>query len=293
MRAAVLLACTVSPAPVGAQRPATPLPPCVDSLPVRAMQRAVVRLALAPDSAADTAVVLALAFLREELAASLRARLGGTDSTLGRGDGQLSWRDVANSRVPLVISPRGFIWRADAETPSRVVRLLSPLLDSLITRPPELVWPEQVRATVVRASLELLVPPFDSLGRAIAGTTRGGPATLGPAIFTLEHPWHTPVMTLPGNFARLSVPAFVHEGVLLTPMTMEWVVGPDGRAVPATIRELMPPTFMAAESELAFAYARLRRSVSTSIERGRYVPAMVGGCRVAMTVRQRFEWVVR
>jgi hypothetical protein len=291
-RGVLLVAFAAVPGAMDAQARAVPvpLPPCVDSLPPSAMRRAVVRLALAPDSAADTAVVLALAFLREELAATLRARLGGTDSTLGDGDSRLSWRELSASRVQLVISPRGFIWRADAETPRSVVQLLGPMLDSLVTTPPALVWPDEVRATVVRASLELVVPSFDSLGRPLAASGGDGPATLGPAVFTRTHPWHTPAMSLPGNYARLEFPRSARRAIWSAGMLMEWVVGTDGRATPGTIRVVDPPTFGPGDGDVAEGYTRLRQNLIAAIEAARYQPAVVGGCQVAMRVRQHFAF---
>lgn len=296
--ALVLLAPVVGARPVQGQSPSPSFATdsaaayaCLDSLPASTLRRAVARLSLRADSTRDTAVALAVGFLAEELGPVLRARLGGSDSTLAPADSFLTWRDLQQASVTLVLSPTGFVWRADASTPPGVVRLLAPMLDSLMTSPPQVVWPEHVEARAVHVTLTLAVPPFDREGRPVAASPAGPTvAAMGPPVFTLPHPWHAPAMAPPGALASLRYPELVRRAGIEGTLMMEFVIGRDGRVFAPSIRDVQRPRYAPGEAHLTEAYDRFRQVVIPAIAQQRYIPATIGGCTMPMLVRQGFDF---
>ena len=260
---------------------------CLESLPPRVLRRAVARLQVQPVDARDTAVAFAIGFLAEDLGTALRARLGGSDAMLAPADSFLDWRVLRRAEVGLVITPTAVVWQADATTPPGVVRMLAPLLDSLMLSPPMLAWPEGTTERTARARLRLVVPPFDSLGRPVV-TPGLSVAAEGPPVFTLAHPWHTPVMVAAGGLRGIRYPEFANRNGIGGVLDVTLVVDRSGRAMRGTIEDLRRPRFAPGDADLAEAYDRFRQSVVAALERARFVPATIGGCAVPERVPQRF-----
>ncbi len=262
---------------------------CLDSLPPSAMRRAAARLVVRAEATRDTAIAFAIGFLAEDLGAALRARLGGTDSTLAAADSLFTWPELEAISIGLVLGPNGFAWSVDAETPPGAVRLLTPLLDSLVRTPPAIAWPEASAQRAVQARLGFAVPHFDAEGRPVGGS---GPVDLGPAVFTLVHPWHTPAMVPPGEL-QIAYPEYARRLGLSGRLRMRFVVGRDGRVVRGTIRDPYRPTFAAGDNDLAEGYERFRQTVVAAIERARFIPATTGGCAIPTVELQDFGFGIK
>ena len=263
---------------------------CLDTLPPTAMRRAAARLVVRAEATRDTAVAFAIGFLAEDIGAALRTRLAGNDSTLGAADSLLHWLELESVAIGLALGPSGFAWSVDDGTPPGAVRMLTPLLDSLVANPPMIAWPETSRQRAVRARLTFVVPHFDAEGRPVVVGI--GPVDIGPAVFTLMHPWHTPTMVPAGGLAGISYPEFARRNRLTGQLRIGFVVGRDGRAIPGTIRDVQRPTFAAGDDDLAEGYDRFRQTVVAAIERQRFIPTVKGGCAVPSLEAQVFGFGV-
>ena len=66
-----------------------------------------------------------------------------------------------------------------------------------------------------------------------------------------------------------------------------------GRADPSTVRDVWPKERSRLTGELGDYYRRLVNEATGAVERGRFYPAEIAGCKVRQLVQLPFTWNIR
>jgi hypothetical protein len=151
---------------------------------------------------------------------------------------------------------------------------------------PWFLWPDSTLDSLV-FDLKLRVPLVDHEGPAVFVV----PVRNGVPVFTVLRPWgesahviRPPHVWYPQGLDRSGV-----EGSLV----VQFVVDTNGRADPATVRDLWPSDRPRLTGELGAYYDRFLGTVKSALEDARFQPANVGGCPIRQIVKMPFTFHVR
>jgi hypothetical protein len=163
--------------------------------------------------------------------------------------------------------------------------LLARALAAAVAAGEVLIPDAALRGDSLAFELRLVRPKVEGPARVLAPVRVRNPS---PA-FSLAVPWERTAAPVPGS-VDLRFPEDARRLGYEGRVTLEFVVGADGRADARTIRELWPagaprPTGYDREAYQAFVAA-----ARGAVARARFAPALAAGCPVRQLVRQPLEW---
>lgn len=238
----------------------------------------------------------------------LRAYLGGGDDTLPAGEPVVHWMDVPIALDVILRRNGDHDWtmpdsvHAGDTRPTELRYLLMRAVAEVRDAGPRLAVP--VDSTVVRLRLRHPLPAAPEFAIHLVGLPDAG----GVPVFTLGVPRESPVRVR--RTSPPSYPSRAHQEGVSAVVGLDFVVSPDGRAVPASIREVSPRT----QRQMARFGPQRRYGVSMPPESGanpfvhhaafvaaarqgvlrmRFEPARIGDCPVEQSVQQPFVFGFR
>jgi hypothetical protein len=265
------------------------LPPAIDCLAkiaASALTRVPVYLEAAASDSQSRRALPGVDLLVQVVATRVRSALGATGDTLPHGDTQLSWRQLDGALSLTLYRDGRFIW-AREPMPDRMASFFEPSTELL----------ERALAAARDEGERIYVPDelvFDSLAFSLRYTwPRPTPegalaplfARVAIPVFSLNVPWLKPAVTV--RQGRVRYPEDPRQGFAEGRILLQFVVDTTGRAKMSTVRDLSRPQL---PPKLAEYYRAFVAAAVSSVERTRFAPAEIGGCRVPQLVQLPFAF---
>lgn len=238
------------------------------------------------------------------LALGARARriLHGDSARVSSADELLPWRQESAALLVTVYRDARYTWRLGppdtSATGSEAFRVPLPVgaigNRALLERTMSATVSDTVRLMLPQAlhvdSVTFTVSLFDGAVRE-NGAALLPPPRFGVPIATIRAPWVEPVQLVSGRPPRY--PDELRRVGLGATILMQFVVDADGRAEPATIRDLWRSSVPRPSGIIGDQYYAFVRAAIPAILSNRYLPLRVGGCPVRQLVQQPMVFQLR
>ena len=236
----------------------------------------------------NPAVLAQAALISQRIAATARAALGGVGDALPAANALGVWRQ-AIEHLPLVIALHRdgpFSWhrdRGDGSATAKLVAFYERVLRSIPADSLWIVWPDGYAPDSVAMRLDVLSDnPFEN-----APSMR---ATLFP-VFTADG--------LARTSAAVDVrvdPAYPQDATadsITGRVSMQVVIGTDGKADSSTIHIVEPSPAQLATSPMAHFYREFIDASRAVVMRETFRPAKIAGCVIRQVVNLSFDYLPR
>jgi hypothetical protein len=259
---------------------------CLATLPDSALRRVAVFISNDSQDSAP-ALVKPADLLTDIIAERVRKILGAKPGELPMGEPTLSWH-APPGELRVTIHRDGSFSGAMAPAPTRTdtasgTRLLYQALLEASNEGERVFWPDT--ATGDSAGFRIVfwspVPRRD-------GSPASAPVRFASAAFTMGLPWEEPVSVI--SMPKPNYPSDSRAGGVQGYLVLRFVVDENGVLDPATLydewpRELPPPTGL-----LKQYYREFVDAAKGAALKGKYRPALAGGCPMKQRVRLPFEF---
>lgn len=234
-----------------------------------------------------TALTAQTDFMAQEVAESMRTRMGGSPDSMANGDGVVRAGSVPAELV-VVAHPDGSVQRhatsMTGDTTATV--LLTKAFDAArADGDAMLIWPDGYSADSIIVRLALHALPVKREG-SMAVQYRAHPAF---GVFRMSYYIETPALAKPNN----PDPVYpftdrLHRvgGTLM----LRFVVDTNGRAVPETIRDVWPPDTPKLTGELLRYYQGFVDASRRAVATWKFSPARIGDCPVRQIVQLPIQY---
>ena len=231
-------------------------------------------------SDSNRALVVQADLLAQEVAETIRTRLGGTPDQIPPGDGVVKPRSVPAELLATMHADGSATRRAT--NPFGDTLATSLLLDAFDRVRKEgdgaIVWPEGYAADSVLVRLVLWpIPPRNGGGTQI-------PQHSQFASFQILEPIETPATPKPQN-ASLTYPRYKLIHRVTGSLLLQFVVDSLGFVVPATMHDIWPTGKPRPTGDLGRYYDEFLDASKTTIANWQFYPASVGKCHVRQIVQ--------
>lgn len=253
---------------------------CIRSTPSDLLTRTTAYLHATIVDSGNSALVVQADLMAQEVAETMRTRIGGTSDEVPFGD-----RVVKPSSVPAVLiammhSDGSATRRATSQSGDTLAT--SMLLDAFdkVRKNGDglIVWPDGYAADSL--VLRLVLWP--------TALTRGGSMRTAThsqfGIFSVLEPIETPALPKPNNPApRYPESDLAHH--MMGSLLLQFVVDSSGFVVPSTMHDIWPKDKPRPTGELGLYYDDFVEATKSSVAKWQFYPAAVGSCHVQQIVR--------
>ena len=260
---------------------------CTSELPIAGMAPAGVYLAV--DVTTDSAALRARPAAQDlaaRAARNIRAAFGTQGQEFGPGEPRVRWQG-AEGTLTVTAHRDGRLTWAEPDGDSLMTagsRVLASALATLRDSGATLAWPASVTTDSIVFTLRLHTPTFDRKGRVVS------PKLDRPEpLFRVMQPWMEPALAIAGGGPRY--PSRPKARGVEARVYITVVVDATGKADVATLKDVWPENRPRHRGEHAEHYQAFLESIREFIgTSARFLPALIGGCPVKMTVVQAFEF---
>jgi hypothetical protein len=286
----ILAAARSAPCVLHAQQPATPLFPCLDSIPTSTLRRVPVYAAaeISDGEPVSTTALGSIDLFTQAVAEEARALLGAAPGQLPPGEPSITWRQLDHQLLVVAHRDGRLAWRVppplwltDQSLGDAGARHLGRALEVARQKEEAFHWDDALKAD----SLTWLVRLEPSVV-AEDGTVTAPSLRAGFPVFTVLAP---PILAADVERIRTTFPMVRIRGFSGT-VRLQFVIDRSGRAIPATIREVWPATEARLAGPPAFAHDSLVRVMRLTLAEAYFVPARIGRCAISQLVQQAFTY---